>query len=144
MSKKKMNQNRTINGTHGSVIWDGEKLSNIKSFESKVAMNYEDVPQAEELIDGRKYMGAEISGTMTMYKIDSFIADKLADAIKNGVMPEATLISALKDPAAYGHERVEISGVTFDEMTLMKFELKTITEEELPFKATSYRFLDKI
>ena len=66
MSKKKMNQNRVINGTHGSVIWDGEKLSNIKSYEAKVTMNYEDVSQAEELIDGRKYMGAEISGTMTL------------------------------------------------------------------------------
>ena len=75
MSKKKMNQNRTINGTHGSVIWDGEKLSNIKSFEVKATMNYEDVPQAEELIDGRKYMGAEISGTMTTYKIDSFVGE---------------------------------------------------------------------
>lgn len=144
MSKKKMNRNRTINGTYGSVIWDGEKLGNIKGFDSKVTMNYEDVPQAEELIDGRKYMGAEISGTMTLYKIDSFAADKLAEAIKSGIMPEATLIGALKDPAAYGHERVEITGVTFDEMALLKFELKAITEEELPFKATSYRFLDKI
>ena len=32
MSKKQMNQNRVINGTHGSVIWDGKKLSNIKSY----------------------------------------------------------------------------------------------------------------
>lgn len=144
MSKKVMNRNRTINGTHGSAIWDGEKLSNIKSMDVKVNMNYEEVLQAEKLETGYKYTGYSITGTVVLYKIDSFAAEKLEEGIKSGVMPEGTFITALEDPAAYGHERVEITGVVFDEMALMKFELGQLTEEEMPFKATGFRFLDKI
>ena len=144
MSKKKMNKNRIINGTHGSAVWDGEKLGNVKSLEAKVTMNYEDVSVAEQLADDRRYMGYVITGTMVLHKIDSYVADKLEDGIKTGDMPEGTVIAALEDPAAYGYERVELTGVTFDEMTLIKFELKTLGEEELPFKATDFRFLDKI
>jgi translation elongation factor EF-1beta len=144
MSKKKPNTNKIINGAHGKVWWDGEKIGNIKSFQAKVTMNYEEVNQSEQLVPGYKYMGYSIAGTMTMNKIDSFTAEKLADAIKSGIMPEADLIAALEDPAAYGYERVEITGVVFDEMTLMDFEVAAKLEEELPFKATGFRYMDKI
>ena len=37
-----------------------------------------------------------------------------------------------------------LHGVVFDELTLLKFENNTIVEEEVPFKAQSYEYLDQI
>ena len=144
MSKQAYNKNRIINGSHGKVFLDGVKLSNAKSMEAKVSMNYEEIPQPESLTTGQRYMGYSIAGTIVLHKIDSFMADKLCEGIRSGVMPDATIISSLEDPAAYGYERVELTGVTFDELTLMKWENRTLTEEELPFKAEDFRYLDKI
>lgn len=144
MSKKAYNKNRIINGSHGKVFWDGVKLSNAKSMEAKATMAYEEINQPGSLTTAQRYMGYSIAGTITLYKIDSFAAEKMVDAIKSGVMPESTIIAALEDPAAYGYERVELTGVTFDELTLMSWENRTLGEEELPFKAEDFRYLDKI
>ena len=144
MSKKAYNKNRIINGSHCKVFWDGVKLSNAKSMEAKTIMAYEEINQPGSLTTAQRYMGYSIAGTITLYKIDSFAAEKMVDAIKSGVMPESTIIAALEDPAAYGYERVELTGVTFDELTLMSWENRTLGEEELPFKAEDFRYLDKI
>ena len=144
MSKKAYNKNRIINGSHGKVFWDGVKLSNAKSMEAKTIMAYEEINQPGSLTTAQRYMGYSIAGTITLYKIDSFAAEKMVDAIKSGVMPESTIIAALEDPAAYGYERVELTGVTFDELTLMSWENRTLGEEELPFKAEDFRYLDKV
>ena len=55
-----------------------------------------------------------------------------------------TIVVALDDPTAYGAERVQLRDVLLDEITLSKFENKTLTEEEVPFTAGSYEFLDLI
>ena len=68
----------------------------------------------------------------------------MGEAAKTGVIPDIELIGKLADPDAYGSERVSISEVTFNSMTLMKFEKKTKMEEELPFNFADYDFLDKI
>nr|DAO06136.1 MAG TPA: tail tube protein [Caudoviricetes sp.] len=141
---KQMKANRVINGTFGRLWWDEDLLANTKSFEAKATLNWETVNISEDLADHQKYMGWSGAGTITLHKIDSLAAVKLADAIQNGDMPDFKLVSRLADPAAYGHERVELTGVTFDELTLIKWANKEVGEEELPFKFSGYRFLDKI
>lgn len=141
---KQMKANRVINGTFGRLWWDEDLLANTKSFEAKATLNWETVNISEDLADHQKYMGWSGAGTITLHKIDSLSAVKLAEAIQNGDMPDFKLVSRLADPASYGHERVELTGVTFDELTLIKWANKEIGEEELPFKFSGYRFLDKI
>ena len=52
------------------------------------------------------------------------------------------MVAKVEDPASIGAERVQLNEVTFDEFTLMKFEQKTIGEEEVPFKFASFTPLD--
>lgn len=141
---KQMTSNKSINGTHGRLWWDEDLLANVKSFEAKVTLNYETVYIAGDLAEHQKYMGYTGAGTMTLHKIDSLAAVKLSEGITSGIMPDFKLVSALADPAAYGHERVEVTGVTFDELTLIKWTVNEMQEEELPFKFSGFRFLDKI
>ncbi|MEG0430299.1 MAG: phage tail tube protein [Anaerovoracaceae bacterium] len=143
MSKFKMDKNKIINGTHGKVFFDNEKLTNIKKGEVKITLDYEEVSQSEVLGTGSRYMGYSIAGTLVLHKLDSFIASKLEEGIKTGNMPEFTVIMAIEDPAAYGYERIELTGVTIDEVSFV-FENKALGEEEVPFKASNFRYLDKI
>lgn len=142
-----MNQfdhNKIIRGSFGKVWLNDERLANVKSFEAKATMDYEDVDVNGDLGQKHRYMGYSVAGTLTLHKYDSTVAKLLKDAIVSGVMPEIKVIAALDDPTAYGAERVALYDVTLDKLTLNKFENKGLTEEEVPFKAGSFKFLDTI
>lgn len=141
---KQMNKNKILRGSFGKVWVDNELFGNVKQFEAKVTYNYEDVDIAGDLSKHRRLMGYEGEGTMTLHKIDSTIAKKIAEDYKNGELKESKIIAALDDPTAYGAERVELTEVTFDELMLMKFANKEIVEEEVPFKFAGYSYLDVI
>ena len=140
----KYKENRVINGTFGRVWVNDEDRANIKSFEAKLNLNYEDINIAEELGTQRKYMGYSGEGTATFNKFDSYFIKLLAEGIRTGNMPEVNIVGKLADPAAYGAERIKLYDVTFDEAMLMKFESKTITEESMPFKFGSFELLSLI
>lgn len=139
-----MKANEVISGKWGRIWVNGELWAECKSFESKIVGEWEDISFCEEMGTHRKLLGYAGEGTMVLHKVYSRGGNLLADAFKTGVMPDIKIVSKLADPAAKGHERVEILEVTFDEFTLMKFEDKSITEEELPFKFGDYNYLDKI
>jgi len=138
------NSNKIINGSFGRVWINGVNYANVKSFEAKVTLNYEEVTIAGELGTSQKYMGYAVEGTITMHKTDDNIGTLLEDGITSGVMPDIEIVARLKDPAAYGAERIHLTGVTFDELSLMKYESKAVGEEEVPFKASGFEYLDKI
>lgn len=137
-------KNKIIRGSYGRLWCNSDKMANVKSFEAKVTLNYEDVELNEELGTSRRYMGYTIEGTVTLHKYDSKIIRLYKDGITTGVLPDVKFVAALEDPTADGAERVEIYGVTFDEVMLNKFENKTILEEEVPFKADGFKYIDLI
>lgn len=136
--------NKAINGTFGRVWLNNEDYGTVKQFEAKVPLVWETVPIPEKLSPSYKYMGYEIEGTMTGTKIDSRFVKLYADGIVSGVIPDVDIIARVADPQSDGQERVALYGVIFDELTLAKFEANTIVEEEIPFKAASYKYLDRI
>lgn len=138
-----MNRNKIILGTFGRVWVNNEQLSGVKSFEAKISLEHETVNFQEELGDDYEYVGYSIAGTMTLHKQDSRLAIMLEDGILTGVMPDIEVVARLADPRAHGHERIKLSGVVFDEVAF-RMENKTLGEEEVPFKAARFKFLDKI
>ncbi len=136
--------NEVINGKWGKVWVNGELWAECKSFESKVTGNYEEVSFCEDMGTHQKLMSWSGEGSMTLHKIYSRGGKLLSEAFKTGIVPDIKIVSKLADPGAKGHERVEILEVTFDEFTLLKFEDKSLMEEELPFKFADFNYLDKI
>ena len=136
--------NKIIRGTFGRLWIDGELLANIKSFELKATMNYEAVQINGEFCEQQRYTGYSLAGTMTMHKINTLMANKVKAGMVNGQMPNIKLVGALADVDSNGSERVEVYSVTFDEVTLMKFENGTVGEEKVPFKAGGYKYIDTI
>lgn len=140
----KLKANRQINGSFGSIWVNKEKWLDVESFETTVNIDTEDVNMCEDLATHQKMIGWNGEGNIVVKKVYSRGAMLLADAVKKGIMPEIELIGKLDDPSAYGAERVWIGEVTFTSFTLMKFEQKTLLQEELPFKFADYEFLDLI
>ena len=141
---RNFSHNKVFRGTFGKVWVDGERMSNVKSFEAKASIDYEDMNVNGDFGTKKRYMGYSIAGTMTLHKFDSFILKKYQKGVMTGELPEMTIVVALDDPAAYGAERVQLRDICLDEITLSKFENKTVLEEEVPFTAGSFEFLDLV
>lgn len=141
---ERFNHNATMRGTFGKAWIDGERLANIRSFEAKASIDYEDMDINGDFGQKKRYMGYSISGTMTLFKVDSLIINKYKNGVMTGELPDIKIVASLDDPTAYGAERVALYDVKFDEITLMQFENKTLVEEEVPFTAGRYEFLDTV
>ena len=136
--------NKILRGTFGRLWALGKRLANVKSFEVKSTLNYEDVDINGELCQQHRYLGYSLAGTIVVHKTDTYLVNLIRNGMVTGVMPPIKLVGRLADPGANGSERVEIYDVTFDEATLIKFENATVSEESVPFKAGGFRYLDTI
>lgn len=141
---EEVNVNKIIRGSYGRIWMNGELLAEAKSFEGKVSLTYEEAVFGGDLGTHQRYMGYAGEGTMVLHKVDSKIAKTIADGIRSGVLPDIKFVGKLEDPSTAGAERVEFLEVTIDELMLMKFENKTMLEQEVPFKFADYNFIDMI
>ena len=135
-----MNGNSVILGTFGKLYVNNVRIANIKSFELKANLQYEDILVNGNLITQSKYKGATLTGTMVVHKVDSANIKLVKDAIKTGVMPNIKFMGELKDPNVNGDEAVEVSDVMFDEATLLSFANGEVREESTAFRAGDYNY----
>lgn len=135
---------RVINGTFGEVWIDGDYMAEAIALEAKVSLEKTEVNQTRTLAKGYKVTGIEGKGTLKLNKVSSYFLLKLSDKIKAGETANATIISKLEDPDAFGAERVQLDGCVFDELTLVNWEAKKMGEESIPFSFSSWELLDTI
>lgn len=135
---------RICNGTFGEIWLDGDYVGEIKKAQAKVEFNKEEVKQCGMFFTDSKVVGCKGTGSLTMYKVNTRMGIKIATMIKQKQDVRFTVISKLADPDAYGAERVSLSGVQFDDLTLFDWEAQTPGEVETPFIFTGYEYLDQI
>jgi hypothetical protein len=139
-----MDANKVILGTFGKVFINNKRIANIKSFELKASMDYEDIKVNGNLITQYKYTGASLAGTMEVHKVDSYNINLVKDAIKTGVMPSIKIVGELSDPNTDGDESIEITGVLLDEATLLAFTNGEVRDESVAFRAGGYNYISTI
>lgn len=133
-----------INGTYGEVWVDNDYLAQVTGFEAKYKLTKSDVNQTRTLAKGSKITGIEGSGTLKMNKTSSYFLLRLLPDIRKGKTVSCTIISNLADPAARGNERVKLTGVTFDEVTIADWEAGKLGEESIPFTFEDAEIIDSI
>lgn len=133
-----------INGTYGECWVDGEVMAQVTKLRIELTKNYDDVKRARSLVVGKKLTSIDTEGEVTLAKIDSSIAKKEADALKEGKSLTHTIISKLEDPAALGAERIAIYGVQFEKATLADWEHSSLGEENYSFTFSDWEYLDAI
>lgn len=134
-----MKADQVFSGTFGRVWINETLLANVKKIEAKKKAVYEDVDIAGQMGKSRKLVGYEVSGTITMSKVDSFAANLLSDAWDKGTTPEVKIVARVSNPSTNTEERVTLTGITFDEFTF-GYEIKKLLEEELSFEAETMKF----
>ena len=135
---------RVISGTWGEVWLDGDKVSECYGLQAKVSFNKEDIALCGQMASDKKVTSIECTGSLRMHKVTSRMALAIGENIRNGKDVRFTIVSKLKDPDAYGAERVVLSNVSFDDLTLADWEAKSVGKVEGPFTFTDYEFLDEI
>lgn len=133
-----------ISGTWGEVWLDGDKVSECYGLQAKVSFNKEDIALCGQMASDKKVTSIECTGSLRMHKVTSRMALAIGENIRNGKDVRFTIVSKLKDPDAYGAERVVLSNVSFDDLTLADWEAKSVGKVECPFTFTGYEFLDEI
>ena len=138
------NANSVLLGNFGRLYINNVRVAEIKSFELKASLQYEDILVNGQLITQSKYKGATLTGTMVVHKCNSFNINLVKDAIKNGVMPDIKFMGELDDPNVDGSEAVEVLNVMFDEATLLSFSNGEVREESTAFRAGDFNYLSTI
>lgn len=139
-----MNSQSVILGTNGKLFINNVRVGNIKSFELKASLNYEDILVNGNLITQSKYTGSTLTGTMVVHKVDSYNIKLVKDGIKTGVMPSIKFMGELSDPNVNGDEAIEVTDVMFDEATLLAFANGEVREESTAFRAGDFNYLSTI
>lgn len=135
---------RVISGTWGEVWLDGDKVGECYGLQAKVSFNKEDVPICGQMATDKKVTSIECTGSLKMHKVTSRMALAIGEDIRNGKDVRFTIVSKLRDPDAYGAERVVLKNVSFDDVTLADWEAKNVGKVEAPFTFTDYEYLDLI
>lgn len=139
-----MDSNKIILGTFGRVFINNKRIANIKSFELKASMNYEEIDVNGNLIKQYKYTGSSLAGAMEVHKVDSYNINLVKDAIKTGIMPDIKIVGELSDPNIDGDEAIEITNVYLDEATLLAFTNGEVRDESTAFRAGGYNYISTI
>lgn len=139
-----METSRIMRGTFGELWLDGDKVSECYGLDARVEISKEDVDVCGKLGTDTIMMGYKGTGSVKLHKVNSRMMIKLSEQIKSGINPRFQILSALKDPAAYGSERVLIKDAAFDDLTLAGWEAKKKGTIEAPFTFTDWSDLDTI
>lgn len=135
---------RICNGTFGEVWVDDELFGECYKAQGKVELTKEEIKQCGTWFTDSKIVGCKGTGSLTLYKVNTRLANKISDMIEKKQDVRFTVISKLADPDSFGAERVAIYGVSFDDLTLFDWEAQKPAESEHPFTFTSFKYLDLI
>jgi hypothetical protein len=135
---------RILNGTFGQVWLDGDLVSECYGCKLAVKATKEKVHMAGKMAVDTKTTDIELTGTLKLNKCNSRMARLIGTKIKSGKDCRFTIISKIDDPDAYGAERICVTNVSFDDLTLADWEGGKLGQTECPFTFTDYNFLDLI
>ncbi len=129
-------------GTWGSLWLDDEQAAECYGCQIKVSKTKEDVSRCRTLMAGKKMTGVSITGTIRIYNATSRLIAAEAKAIKEGRDLHHKIISDLADPDNPNNQRIVVTGVSFDDLTLADWEAAKLGTIEAPFTADDYDILD--
>jgi hypothetical protein len=137
---------KIMNGTFGQVFdADGNWLTNVKSFEASVDIQKEEIKRAGTRWTAHKVTGLKGTGSINGYKVTTELAEAIGSVASDSGVPYVTeLIGKVADPENGGTLRVRLKSVMFDKIDIVKFEVGSIIEEDLPFTFEGYEYLSTI
>ncbi len=135
---------RVISGTWGEVWLDSDYVSEANGLQAKVSFNKEDVAMCRRMATDSKVTSVKMTGSLKMHKVNSRMALKIGEEIRNGKDLRFTIVSKLADPDSYGCERVVLKNVSMGRFNPCRLGSCKKRNYRTPFTFTDYEFLDDI
>lgn len=127
---------RTIHGSNGKILLDGDEQTNLTECTAKVTTDKKEVNAIGDDWTRHKKGTKKGTGSMSGYKITSAMIEREFNKFE--------IISALEDPEAYGYERIRLKNCMADEISLINLKAGDLVTEDTPFTFEGYELLDKI
>lgn len=141
MSKNKPDIKKIISGHQCEAWLDGRQMAEAKQLNAKVEFKKEAMTFIGEFFDQHKIVGGAIKGSLTQVKADSYQLKLLTPYIK-GEAPCPESVIMFNQTNDYGkEERCCLTGVVWDDLTILSMEAGTPAEIEMPFTATGYEIV---
>lgn len=141
-----MEGRNVINGTFGKVWLDGSLVAECTGLKAVMKMKKEAVVIPGQLEEDTKVTGIQCTGNLKMLKVNSRMAQLIANRLSEGEDVRFKIVSSLTDPCAKnkGFEKVELQNVSFDDLTIMDWEGAKYGTIDAPFTFTKHIYYDKI
>jgi hypothetical protein len=133
--------NKYWTGNKGKIWINDTVYTDCYKVSMKRTNNYEEIPDPEGNGVVQIPNGYSITGTITLRKVGSeeILEDLKADT--DGTL-DISMVVKEENQSTGAIERIKYEGVTVDEFPLSQYERRTVTEIELPLKASSYEVLE--
>ncbi|MBU5427157.1 phage tail tube protein [Tissierella pigra] len=134
--------NQYWNGSNGNIWVNDSEWDKVKSFEVKMVIEWEDVPNG--MTTDRVLLGYGYEGSFSYRKSDknyNKAIDLLFAEYVAGRVPDVTIIGKAFNRATGKTQRIKVTNITFDELALQSWEEKSVGEVEMPFKASEVEIL---
>lgn len=139
-----MNKGNLVISSNDATVWiDEEVLATCTKASGKLTKETEEQKFVGDPRTYKRSKGYKIEGTVTIKKIDTYLAGKVADAIKANKELDSKMIVKQAAPGG-GVERIALYGVDISELNLFNLEAGGTVEQEFPYTATDFEYLDRI
>ncbi|MCT4593182.1 MAG: phage tail tube protein [Anaeromicrobium sp.] len=131
-----LDASRTIHGSRGKILIDGEWQTNLTDCTADVELDKKEVNVLGDTWVRYKQGNYKGTGSIRGYKVTSKMIQQGFERFE--------VITALEDPEAYGHERIRLKNCMADKIQLVNLKANELVEEETPFTFEGYELVDKI
>jgi Protein of unknown function (DUF2001). len=135
---------RVMSGSWGQVFLDGELVTEATAFQAKFTFNKTDISIGGQMETDSKVTSIKGTGSITMNRINSRMLLLLGDKISDGRDVRFTIICKLADPDAGGSERMALTEVSFDDLTIADWTSGQPGTITAPFTFAKMKMLDTV
>ncbi len=133
-----------ILNSNDAMLWfDGEILAELSKATAKATKESDDVTFVGDPRTYKRSKGYKVEGSITIKRINSKINRKVAAAMKAGIDLDSKIIAKQANPKGQA-ERIALTGVDIAELVLFDWEAQGNMEQEFPFTAVDFNYLDYI
>lgn len=136
---------RVVNGTYGYIHHEGNWLSQYNKATAKVDINKAELKLSGDRWIRHKVLTLKGTGSIEGYKVTDELMQQIGVVINsNNPSYRTELIFALKDPEAWGYERIRLKNVMFDSIDVANWEAGAEIKESWPFTFEGYELVDPL
>lgn len=135
---------KVMSGTELELWINDKYMAQVTEFKAEMNLTKEKVNMVKHRGTAYKYTGWEGKGSCKFNHVSSYFINLLAEDMHNGKTTECTIVGKVSDPDVSGVERVALSGVVFDKLTLMDATAKKLMEDSQSFTFADFEILDTV